>query len=848
MTQEEKKWLIINRDRFFETNIPALQILDSLVMERIFAISEDDYQIIKAERTSRGQIRELLDALPSKSGAALHVFADSLQRLCPHVLRACTPRPAKVLEKLDEELRSHFKAFDQEELRAFSWLVEDAECPPIRITNYIRHLAVVGKSRADQMISEQIASSATEGKRSEYLYSNAEKHEFVQLENIFDDLDSGRLSKCGENIATSNVASAQPPSNRSGAVVSGQEARSLSKPPRWLVGIYGGAGCGKTSSILKLYSLYAREQLWRNRFKLVLFWRLRDPEVQQSETFEQLLSALPRVPSRQRPTDLAKALLVSEGEGVLVVLDGVDELEATGNAFVRKLLDGSALPKACVIATSRPCGVARDYFRHYNTTSLELLGFTEKQVETFVQQRLGHKPDALAKLRDVLTRNVSLAALMIVPLLSFMVCDVFSVSSDNPPTTRTQLYSKLLVLVVQRALADKRDGQAWVAIAFSSGEMDALLAVDDVQQFEGKAKQLLLEVAQVAYHAHKADRAIFDQTLVRSAGCSSDALKLGLLVNHGQKQVGRRLLAQYSFQHLTVQEFLVAFLLADQITSATPENREQTLREKMNDLGMGPHQLVVVQFLAGLLPAHLHHVFFTILNDWLHHNWSWMSERCEDRLRACLHCAREACGEDAFPANLQLPKKVRLEHVTASDLEVLSSAMNKCPSSVEELWLDFDKVEGEVEERRFSRVQTQTKLAVEKLMSVLSTHTSLRKLLVSGPKYKLFTERSWRCLVETVHNNPLSVLDVPFCCLEDDEVIELSIELEHNTQLIGLYLNYNMISDRGVRRLADVLTHNHTVSRLHLHGNRLSAESAEYVKRQLTHLTPGGLGLPHLLV
>ena len=29
MTQEEKKWLIINRDRFFETNIPALQILDS---------------------------------------------------------------------------------------------------------------------------------------------------------------------------------------------------------------------------------------------------------------------------------------------------------------------------------------------------------------------------------------------------------------------------------------------------------------------------------------------------------------------------------------------------------------------------------------------------------------------------------------------------------------------------------------------------------------------------------------------------------------------------------------------------------------------------------------------------
>ena len=158
------------------------------------------------------------------------------------------------------------------------------------------------------------------------------------------------------------------------------------------------------------------------------------------------------------------------------------------------------------------------------------MGFTEEQVDTFIQQRLGHKPGALGKLQEVLTRNVSLAALMIVPLLASMVCDVFAISFNNPPTTRTQLYSKLLVLVVRRAALDESEGRLNV----SPGEMDSLLAVDDVQQFEGKVKQLLLEVAQVAYHAHKADRAIFDQTLVRSAGCSSDALKLGLLVNHGE--------------------------------------------------------------------------------------------------------------------------------------------------------------------------------------------------------------------------------------------------------------------------------------------------------------------------
>ena len=364
MTEEEVEWLATNRNLFLKANIPALDILDFLVTAKVFIPTKDDYQVITAETTLLGQIRKILDALPSKSSAAFQTFARALENLCPHVLEACTHRPNDLLQKLDEELRLHFQTIDQEELKPFGWLAEDSECPSITITNYIRHLAVVGESRAEKMISEQIASSAVERQRCEYLYSNVEKHDLVRLENIFEDLDSGRLLTCSaQNISASNVATAQAPSTRPGVAVSGQEGGgSFSKPVRWMVGIYGGAGCGKTSSVLKLYSLYARDQLWRKRFKLFLFWRLRDPKVQQSENLEQLLRALPKTPSCQRPTDLANALLASEGEGVLVVLDGVDELEARRNAFVREILDGSSLPKACVIATSRPCAAAPKVF------------------------------------------------------------------------------------------------------------------------------------------------------------------------------------------------------------------------------------------------------------------------------------------------------------------------------------------------------------------------------------------------------------------------------------------------------------------------------------------------------
>ena len=278
---------------------------------------------------------------------------------------------------------------------------------------------------------DQMASSAYEQKRHEDLSTKARKERTVHLENIFEE------HRDDQNTGSSNVASSsRAPSNVS-AVVSadgkeGERSRSLLQNMRKLVGIYGSAGCGKTATLMRAASLYAREQLWRSRFRLFLYWRLRERKVQQADTLEQLLLALPNKPSRQRCKPLAKSLLASEGEGVLVVLDGVDELEARRNAFVRELLDGSALPKACVLATSRPCSEAREYFESYDE-NLELLGFTEEQVETFIQRRLVSKPEALSKLREVLARNVSLAALMIVPLFSFhgvrCVLSVFGQSS-----------------------------------------------------------------------------------------------------------------------------------------------------------------------------------------------------------------------------------------------------------------------------------------------------------------------------------------------------------------------------------------------------------------------------------
>ena len=167
-------------------------------------------------------------------------------------------------------------------------------------------------------------------------------------------------------------------------------------------------------------------------------------------------------------------------------------------------------------------------------------------------------------------------------------------------------------------------------------------------------------------------------------------------------------------------------------------------------------------------------------------------------------------------------------------MELLSSSLDKCLSSVEELHLYFDIVEGEAE--KFTRVQTQTRNALERLMAVLSICESIRDLVVFGPSYKLFTEESWRCLVKIGHNNPLQKLHVVQCSLDDDDVCELASELHHCAQLSVLDLSSSMIGDRGVRRLVDSLKHIHTLTWLDLRWSSYGQDSEDFLRQQLKHV------------
>ena len=186
---------------------------------------------------------------------------------------------------------------------------------------------------------------------------------------------------------------------------------------------------------------------------------------------------------------------------------------------------------------------------------------------------------------------------------------------------------------------------------------------------------------------------------------------------------------------------------------------------------------------------------------------------------------------DSFPDQLKLPKHVYLEHVTATDLTILTAAV-KNSSTINDLTLLFDEVREESDSASVSRVKRQTRSAMTSLTTAVSKHPSLRRVRVSGPTYSLLEGKS---LANLVVNNRLDLLRVWDCGIGDTEVSEFSSELQHTT-LTVLYLSGNMISDAGMYALADALQHNRTVQWLYLLDNRHSEEAASRLRQQLAHI------------
>ena len=136
---------------------------------------------------------------------------------------------------------------------------------------------------------------------------------------------------------------------------------------------------------------WANGQLLQD-YKLVILIKLRDLFVQNAKSVAHLLQNI--------VGEVAEEIMASDGEGIMFVLDGWDELtiEKPGHSVILDLIKGNELCKSSIITTSRPTSSAN--LHEHVSLRVEILGFSKHELRSYLAFCLKNDPkdvDSLLK-------------------------------------------------------------------------------------------------------------------------------------------------------------------------------------------------------------------------------------------------------------------------------------------------------------------------------------------------------------------------------------------------------------------------------------------------------------------
>ena len=368
--------------------------------------------------------------------------------------------------------------------------------------------------------------------------------------------------------------------------------------------VIGRPGIGKSLLCTKISRDWGKYDLLPDfhLFYLIQFRWFND-ETLQKITLKELLC---HVHSEGNNDDELFQYVLDSPEKAIIVFDGLDEFkynshcleddEAYGNnskeqmplsALYVKLVKGRLLPGATVLTTSRPDAVqniAHLAAKHFDR-KVEIMGFTPKKVEEYVQQRFAHDKERLDKIWSHISTNLELQSLCYIPVNTRIICSLLEEclklqeqnSTDMAlPSTSTQVYKEALKLFIFKHHSE-----------FKGKPLREDLLIGNVD-FPDPVEKTLIKAGALAVEGIEQGRLVFDSHEVQGIE------KCGLFNRMPNRKVSSsKFKSQYCFLHLTFQEFLAA----REIAKMNPGELKSFVRRNALD----PKWHLVLQFVAGLL-------------------------------------------------------------------------------------------------------------------------------------------------------------------------------------------------------------------------------------------------------
>ena len=299
--------------------------------------------------------------------------------------------------------------------------------------------------------------------------------------------------------------------------------------------IEGAPGIGKTTLLWQLCHQWADGELLQ-QWELVILVQLRDETTRTAQCLSDLLY--------HPDDDISKAVCRNverrEGENVLLIFDGYDELsddQRTDSIFIRLLRrQCRELRKATVVVSSRPFATKTlpHQFKYSLDQHVEIVGFNEQDIETYLTSACRDNPDMLRDLKSYISTQAFISSALYNPLHCTIVTELYLQywqrgGKGFAPSTLTQLYEALVLNLLRRQLDSD---------------------IDDLSELPSDVSHQLNQLGELAARGIWQRKYIFDNV-------PSDTL--GLM--HSVKQLHdyrAKRSTSHSFTHLTLHEFLAS--------------------------------------------------------------------------------------------------------------------------------------------------------------------------------------------------------------------------------------------------------------------------------------------------
>ena len=345
--------------------------------------------------------------------------------------------------------------------------------------------------------------------------------------------------------------------------------------------VQGAAGIGKSTFGFELAQDWAQGTAGLKQFKLVNLVQLRLPTTHSVTSIRDFLHPEPS-------QELVDEIEFTKGEGVLLILDGFDELPKSMQdraSVYGRLIQGKYLPKARILITSRPTA-AKQLERlspPEQTLHVEILGFQLQNIQAYVSDIFSAEPELQQAFLKYISSNLVIRNMMYIPLHTAIVVELFRMknAARRPGTetsydvTLTELFKDLCRCLLYRYMDSK--------------PLDDLPSFDQLK-LNSLPESIQSNFASLSSHAYSS---LLQQELIfDSLPADFDHMGFMRTVAFQSNVPFAPPSHSYSFLHLTLQEFLVALHLYQ----TQPASRHLSMIQQIPK----DHRNIVLRFLAGL--------------------------------------------------------------------------------------------------------------------------------------------------------------------------------------------------------------------------------------------------------